>query len=456
MAVQSRDTTRWSLNIRADDPLDARMAAIQSLAGNAYFDPNGLMQSRWYFHPDTGETRPFRDADFEGQSTRRLPSDQATPAELHHYENTAWISGLFLRSQVLRHKATGDSEALEFARKAFGSIDTIFRMTEATGQRGFLCKPYGGRASHETSPDQYMGVATALWLFRPLTAPAERRRIDDLLPAMADWWRERQYAIPYFGWTFETLASACHRPIMPMLQHMAWRVTGEARYRDEARRLLDLCGSWPTPADVLRERVLATGSAGWPEKLNGHEYDPARRAFLTVDAWRAASLALTPADYFMEEEPSLALLLPHAFSRYLELQRMGLREDLLYHHHIQIDLERNIWRPIRTLPSREDLAKPGMSFDAHLSEVCVGAGPTWLAELGIMAHRHAPGFCPGALSLAQRILSCTENRRLAWFIDPDGHQLLPDQQYRRFMTDDAQVILLLAYWRARAYDVAFD
>jgi len=46
------------------------------------------------------------------------------------YENSPFISGIFLTAQCYRYHATRDPEALEYARQACGSIDANYRLTE--------------------------------------------------------------------------------------------------------------------------------------------------------------------------------------------------------------------------------------------------------------------------------------------------------------------------------------
>lgn len=73
-----------------------------------------------------------------------------------------------------------------------------------------------------------------------------------------------------------------------------------------------------------------------------------------------------------------------------------------------------------------------------------------LPDFSLMCHQHAAAFCPGALGLAKAILGRLDTRRLQWFIDPDGEQLLPQLRHMEHVTADAPVMTVLAYWRAKA------
>src|ERR1043166_6589609 len=187
--------TQPLLHIDAQMPIPEKVRILQHFLGEHYFDDGGFMYSLWFWKGD--EFRPFRREDFVGQSV--LTTKEAIPPE-HHWthENTPFISGLFLWSQCLRFQVTREEEALAYAAKAFRSIDLVFQLTETAGHKGFLCKPYGQRVSTQTSPDQYTSVALGLWAYREIADRATRERIDHLLPAMADWWRAKNYQLGFF------------------------------------------------------------------------------------------------------------------------------------------------------------------------------------------------------------------------------------------------------------------
>ena len=448
----------WQLNLHVSDLVKQKMRSLEEMIDRFYFDEGGLLRCMFHLDPERGEVRTFRPEDHAGQSLPKLPSDAATPDGYHYYENCGYSSGLLLASQCLRHQATGEEAALALAAKAFRSIDVIFRMTESEGHRGYLCKPYDRKVTHETSPDQYVNVARGLWAYRPLADPATRTRIDELLPAMADWWRERDYTLTYFGWEFRTLDYGSHRSIMPYMNHLAYLVTKDPKYLDETRRLLTLCGTWPTAIDEARQRMLDGGGTDWPEMAHGREYDSARLPYLMLDpGWRCATLSLPAIDHFMTAPDfPLSALLPSALGRFYRCANMGLRDDLLYLFWIQIDLERDAWHPVRAAPTAESLSKALYAFEAYYSEVCVGNGGGAAAILAVVAHQQARAFCPGALTLARELFRRLDTARLAWFIDPDGRQLLPELRYMRETIEDAPFNMLLAYWYARAHGIALE
>lgn len=446
------------LRIDADDPLPRKIEVLQRFLGEQFFHPNGIMYSQWYWKGD--ELRPWRRSDFEGQSYPNT-SEGFTPEGHNNNENSSWTSGLFLWSQSLRFAATHDEQALAYAAKAFGSIDAIFRLTEAQGERGFLCKPYDCAASKQTSPDQYIAVMLSLWEYRQIADHTTRQRIDELLPAMADWWRERDYTLHFFTRDWNILDGGYHYPSMACLNYIAYQVSGAAIYRDECRRLLLLAGPWPTNFDAARAQIYRTGVSLWPERLYGHEYDPLRRPFLfrNTESRAAMWLTLAPADWLMRHDPGLADVLKQAIGRFYREMQLGLRADLLSHYSIQVDLDRDTWYPLRTSPTPASLAASltNWLFEAYDSEVCWGDAACRLVDMALIGYLHAREFCPGALPLAQELLRRLDSERLHHFIDPDGQQLLPELDWMRYaLSSDVPAFTLLAYWRARAHGIALE
>ena len=85
------------------------------------------------------------------------------------------------------------------ARRAFRSLDLIYRMGEAAGKPGWMCKPYGFRPSPQTSGDQYLDACWGLWTFHRIASAEERRRIEQMFISFADYWRNADYVLSYFG-----------------------------------------------------------------------------------------------------------------------------------------------------------------------------------------------------------------------------------------------------------------
>jgi len=451
--------TKPSLHIEADWPVARKVQTLQDFLGQHYFDENGLMYAMWYWKGE--ELRPFRMEDFEGYSYPSS-SDGFTPRGHQNNENSAWNSGIFLWSQSLRYQATGDEQALEYAAKAFHSIDYIFKLTEAAGHRGYLCKPYDGQVSKETSPDQYFAVANGLWNYRSIAPKAAKERIDFLLPAMIDWWRERKYTITFFDMEFPaTDSNEWHNPSMTAMNLMAYLITGDMKYQKEALRLVGLGGTLPTYYDMERDRLRRTGTVYQDYYLPGYLYDESRRDYVIVDyeSRGAAWMAVASLPFLFQHDLSRTPIFKHALYRVWKHMQYGLRDDLLSLYSIQYDVERDIWLPLNVPPTPESEKNPAYNwhFMAYHSEVCWGDAPSRLPHVSLMAHQYAFDFCPGALNLAKTLLHRLDNQRLMWMIDPDGKQLHPlDTWMGHTLSSEVPAFTLLAYWTAQVNGIALD
>lgn len=450
-APQADVASGYFLNISADLPLIEKVHRLQDFLGQHYFHESGIMYSGWYWSEE--ELRPWRVSDrIAGQS---YPNTNAgiTPEGLRNAEDSPWVSGQFLQSQSLRYKVCGDEEALEYAKKAFNSIDLIYRLSEAQGRAGFICKPYDWKVSQETSVDQCTGVMMGLWEYLPLADRTTRQRIAHILATMADWWRNSGYKIVYFDREYDLLPY--HAPRMACLNAMAHRATGDERYIRECDRLIGLCGAWATTFDNQRLKILQSDPDELKQDDDFFGYDPARGKFKFQCREVPAEiyLGLACADWFLSNDSHRSPLLKHVVARYWRQMQFGLRDDLLTLYGLEVDLEYETWSAIHTelTPEARKKALAGFYITAYYSEVCWGDCAAMIPDASIIAHYQAPEFSPGALNLASRMLARLDNERLQWVIDPDGRQLVPELYWLRdTLSSKGPGFTLLAYWRAKA------
>jgi hypothetical protein len=436
-----------ALDIPASLPIATKVDRLQKFLGNHYFHPNGMMYCMWHYKD--GLARPFNEETDLGEFRYEFVNrENVTHKGWLDAENSPSTSGLFLWSQALRYLATGEEEAIEFARKAFASLETIFEISGKHDKPGLFGKPWGWKASNGTSPDQYICIMHGLWAFRKIASHQERKRIDRMLPLMADWWRTRNYTLIYFKIEWPILPH--HAPAMACLHDMAYRVTGDRTYLDECQRLLTIAEGWPTWIDRNRQEMIhpkgfpvENNGVRWPKNYEGMEYDPARQPYLlhmveVGEIWLTGACA----DYFMREGSALTPILRHAISRHYRYSQFGLREDLLTLMTIQVDLERDTWHPIPK---------------SSIKEMCWGDFASRVPDLALIGHLHAPDYCPGALLLAKRMLERLDNERLHWYVDPDGQQVPSDRRWTLdLLSSDVPSFTCLAYWRARLAGIDLD
>ena len=453
-------TRKPALHLDPDSPIAEKVRVLQSFLGEHYFDENGLMYAMWYWKGD--ELRPFVMEDFEGQAFPQLKSGELTPRGHQNYENSAWTSGIFLWSQCQRFRVTGDERALAYAAKAFRSIDHIFKMTEAAGHRGFLCKPWDAKISTNTSPDQYFAVMMGLWNYREFAPKETRQRIDYLIPTMADWWKSQNYKINFFDMDMSGVdRNDFHNPGMTAMNVMSFIITGDEKYQKEAFRMMGLLGSMATYYDLERERMFRTGTAHLDWYYSGFQYDPARKDYVLLDfeSRGACWMATCALPFMFRHDFSRGNLFKHALYRYWRHMQYGMREDLLSYYTIQVDLERDTWHPVSLPPTEATLKDPpyGWHFMAYYNQVCWGDAVSRIPHVSVVAHQYSREFCPGALELAKRILRKLDDTRLKWFHDPDGKQLLPpDRWLNHVLSSDVPAFTCLSYWTARAAGIDLD
>jgi hypothetical protein len=450
------------LHLAAQQPIAHKVEVLQAFLGEEYFDERGLMYAMWKWN--ASELRPFREDDFEGVAAP--PLEEFGWVAHQNYENSASNASLFLWSQALRFGVTQEDAALEYCRKAFGSIDTIFRMTEADGAHGYLCKPWGGKVSAQTSPDQYIFASNALWAYRVVCAKiadkATLARIDFLLPAMADWWKERNYNLTAFDVEMKGLETEAHFGFgFQALQQMAFLVTGSAKYSDEARRIGAVLGAAPTYQDKMRAHLLQYGSVCDERTWQDFQYDLTRKEFITLEFESRSAMWMAAAPYhlFMRHDLERAPFYKLTMARIYHYIQCGLRDDLLMPYWVQVDLDRGLVLPVHASATPQSRENPmfGWSLYAYLSEFCYGDHASRIPHVAVMAHLWAREFCPGALNLAKRMLRALDDTRLKWFVDSDGEQFEPSEYWLRdVLSSDAPAMTCLTYWFARAHGLDLD
>lgn len=453
--------TRAMLGFAADWSLRKKVETLQRFLAEDFFHPSGIMYAMWHF--GGGELRPFVAGDFDGMSVFKIKAGTTMEA-LQNHENSPYVAGAFLWSQCLRYQVTKDEEALRYAAKAFRSLDLNYKLAEVRGEAGFFCKPYNLEYTRETSPDQSVPIIQGFWEYRKICDEPTRARIDQMLPAMSDWWRTRNYRLVYFDHEGDWLnGDGLHQygPFYLVLHTMAHRITGRQEYRDEADRILKMAIPFPWRHDVSREQMLKEGKCFWPERLHGYEYDPSRRKYLHLD-WEnycAIWYASSSASWMIENEPSLKPTLQHAMGNYFRHQRQNvLEEDGLPFYWSQTDLETGkcypLIRPRISTNVKDYVVDFDWNFCAYTSKLRWGDNAACLLDTALLAHHYAPGFSPGALTMARTMLAKLDGNRLRWMIDPDGQQLMPEDRWiGDTLSSQTPVFTVLTYWRARSWGI---
>ncbi len=162
------------------------------------------------------------------------------------YENALMATGEFALSQMVRHRVTGESAALELAHRGVRAILAVVEEGRHY-MPGYLPKPFGGlaraRYSHEISPDQYTKAVAAFHAWRPLASAGERAAIDRFFVDAADFFVARKFRHAYRHRTIVTADTHHHAlGLFVPIVVLAANVSGRAGYRahlKEFSRALD-------------------------------------------------------------------------------------------------------------------------------------------------------------------------------------------------------------------------
>jgi hypothetical protein len=166
------------------------------------------------------------------------------------WENTPTDTAYYLRAMSYKYRVTGDPETLKICQRTLRAIYYIYNLAAEKGENGFLCKPYGGVYSNQTSSDQMQCVVWGLAAYYPLAPPEDLKIINTLAEDFATFSIKTDY-IPihgYFARTAEDIRAArspnlytwTNTAIYLPLMHLAWEVTGDATFEEEIIRFTDL------------------------------------------------------------------------------------------------------------------------------------------------------------------------------------------------------------------------
>jgi len=410
---------------------------IQANYPSIIFSDTGIMFSLLKIDGDT--IRPLNEFDFAFKGARHDYSNWRHKPDgdwdLLNYENSITTSGLYLASQAWRYKATHDADALDQAGRAFNSLDLICKLGEADGRPGWMGKPYSGRISDQTSPDQYLDACLGMYQYYPHAPEETRRRIEQMFVLFADHWRAIDYKLDYYGdqWNVKA-ARGAYNLILLMINALAYRFSGQNEiYLQEFENLYPT-GTWQTETRIDEWRRA------------GHKEHPAWEYNIHI------KFAAVAAEIILDILPDrIAADMERTVTTWWKIWKYGMRDDLMAYYHYIIDLEDDTWRPApKTEMKPREEWRFGCSFQAYTSQV-LWSEPMYRTLYTCMtAIDHAPGIADEALTLAKRIMDVVDGLHLLWIYDPEGDQL---SKYDKFMNNilssEGPSTFLTAFWRGR-------
>lgn len=413
---------------------------------------------------DAEGIRPFVAADFAGKIGLNVDVGKLKLDGLQDYlhgENSISASGLYLAAQSFRWQVTHSKNALAQARKAFHSLDLIYRMGEQAGKPGWMCKPYGFRPSVQTSGDQYLDACWGLWTYHGIASVEERRRIEEMFIHFADYWRSADYVLSYFGSHWDQKGeTGAYNAIYAMINACAYSFSKNPVHLQEFEKWMAKA-TWTktTPLETLRENVLRQ-----IKEKGKAEVVPYSAAFSLAKnvlqpgeclCWETvihAKFVAVAADLILQSKTSdLSGQLAKILERWWGEWKYGVGEDLLPYYWFAVDLVKDIWRPLPTtkLPPREQWLF-GDPFTSYLSQVRWNEPLARFAVVSAIAAKHCPESKARMKELGRRILASVDDAHLHWLVDLDGKQLLPEiSYYGQCLSSEVPGSFLATYWKGR-------
>gem|GEM_PF-1766070 len=408
------------------DRLETKALRFQELVEDVFRDAQGLI--RGSLHQAT--RRVWRAEYFDATRDVLRAPGLPQPEVWWAYEQTNITQGFYLLSLVYQHRVTGAAQTLKLAQRTFDAIRRVYQLAPETEgetrsrERGFLPKPYGGRLSQETHPDQYFPVALGLAAYSELASPQERSMIGEMLTRCADFWIRSQYRLVYFGVPI-SINGRTRLNLLPLFG-LAYKFSADNHYRDELLKQL---------AGIAPLLPLFDG-ANPPDRV--------RSPFGRYFGWFLAVGYLLQEGYLARESGEKLLY------DYWRAAKATIADDGMCYADVTYDLKEDRFYLPQTGYSQVPLFEDRILWDfvywvGHLKSAFGTAG---LAAAAVMVQQYLPQL--EAIREARRALTRVREEDLASYIDDEGGQLDPRHTWlTEDFRSDAAALWLLAYWSGR-------
>lgn len=232
-----------SIQLEDVEKLDPDREAIERFVEDHLIDPDGL----FLCHVNIDTLKPWTKEAFLAEDYRlhfhnpaRADDARGGAMGALAYEDSLMATAEYGWSQAVRHRVTGETDALTLANRQLQAILNVLKEGEKF-ERGYLPKPHGGLKfsswSHEISHDQYIKCVAFMREFQPFVSDDVKTEIDGWLVAMADYFFNRGFHYPRRESMVVTPETRphCLSFFIPILT-IAGKVTGDAKYADALER----------------------------------------------------------------------------------------------------------------------------------------------------------------------------------------------------------------------------
>lgn len=332
------------------------------------------------------------------------------------WENTSVDTALYLRAMAYQYCVSRDPAVLAICRRTFGALKYIYTLPIEKGERGFLCKPYGGQYSNQGGRDQLQTVIWGLLAYRPIAPPPDVADLDTMVRDFADFALKVPNVSPhgYFNLNAEEYrkqwrSDAWDRAIsfLPLF-YLAWQVTGDDRFATEIQRWYDDCAKGDK--DFVNRYPT--------DKFGGNGFGMRRNLYLP--------------SFLMEVNPSHRELWRRTMLSHYKRDRTGLLPDGTWPISWAYDSDSGKMTPKK---SEDRYGRTGRS--AHFAHACVSA-QRWFPEVNMVGD-------------ARHILENLDEDTFRFVLPLDDNHPLPDEWVveSRMLDTDCVTGWLCAYWEGR-------
>ena len=421
---------KTSSQMNSNAELLSRSEEFEAIVMNTAMDSDSIVRSEIHFE----ELRPLVDTD--------IPSDafchkDSSLAGFYSYEDAGISTGMFLASQSLRYKVTGDALALDNAQRAFEGIKFVYNLGKEKTE-GFFPKPYDKKFSHQISRDQYLFVMTGMKEFHSITDTHTQKEIEKMMGKMARYWCEIQYSPTYFSMPATSHLYDFMGSLFLGIIRMGYEFTKDPFLLDEYQRLLT--------DESLGERMQETLRSQF---LQGKKYDGGMYFRQHEHSLTMKTVAI---DYLWDYDPKHQLLWSQALKAFWEDDlRVGFDpEDGLSYFIIRFDQEHNSTSPVNSgiIPELEaPLNISSLNWGGH-HKTAISSQLAYCAV--IIADRLQDNSAASAASIAKSILEKLDLEKFRGYTVPDDSHIPPGELYKKnILSLNFLNAWLWTYWTGR-------
>ncbi len=353
-------------------------------------------------------------------------------ADIYRHENFGMCTGGYICSEVLRFRRSGEEGVLRWAVEAFEALYRIYRMGMRLGA-GFFPKPYGGRFSPETSTDQVLYACVAMEALHPVAPPPVQRRIEEMMVALVDFWRRRDYRYHYFN----AFGDDWQWPLVrfPSLLLLAWQFSGREELLREYERLLPLTTE-PEHDLLNRKRAGRIPLLEWERRNHG---------YMLFAASDRTTMDTMQFDILLRRDPGNALA--PAWRNNLEIMwREGapaLAPDGKCYGIFSVDFTTGATRRI----------PPGETESGRPVHGAASGWSTMIVRAGMQIAAHLPHLAGEILPAVRNVLAKLDFEELSYFDEPERFDA--GARYKaNLLSGDAAVNYLWCAELLRQYEAA--